>query len=112
MIGMVVQNRDANMLDHHRYYCSIFVLILACLFINATVSAEQVTGPEEIMYKSITMLNDDCDFACCYAVAGLYTQRFLEVVREATLASLRANPDVNTVIRRGFGGKAKTMRLR
>jgi hypothetical protein len=55
------------------------------------------------------MLTDECEFACCYEVAGLYTKRFLAAVREATLASLGANPDANTILRQGFGGKATTL---
>ena len=90
-------------------YRLTLVLLITGLIVAVNASTEETSSPDEVIKKSINMLNDDCDFDCCYTVAGLYTQRFLKVVREATLASLKANPDVNTVIRRGFGGKANTL---
>ena len=44
------------------------------------------------------MLTDDCNYACCYEQAGLYTARYLEMMRGAILASLRANPEAEEVL--------------
>ena len=66
-------------------------------------------SPENILIKSVTMLTDDCDFACCYEAAGLYSKRFLKLTREASLASLRTNPDPDSVVRRLYDGKINTL---
>ena len=82
---------------------SVTLTLAWLLFSGAAFAAEEV-NPEEIIGKSIGMLNDDCDFACCYAVAGLYSKRYLEVTRGAILTSLRANANADHVIRQDYGG--------
>ena len=66
-------------------------------------------SPEDTPIKSVTMLTDDCDFACCYEAAGLYSKRFLKLTREASLASLRTTPDPDSVVRRLYDGKINTL---
>ena len=66
-------------------------------------------SPEDILIKSVTMLTDDCDFACCYEAAGLYSKRFLKLTRDSSLASLRTNPDPDSVVRRLHDGKINTL---
>lgn len=97
------------MTQKHQHYHMRVVLTLVWLFLSGAAFAAEEVNPEDIIEKSIGMLNDDCDFACCYEVAGVYTQRYLTVTREAIIASLEANPNVNTIIRQGFGGKATNL---
>jgi hypothetical protein len=77
------------------------------MWIPAADAAEP--SPEDILIKSVTLLTDDCDFACCYEAAGLYSKRFLKLTREASLRSLRTNPDPDSVIRRLYDGKINTL---
>ncbi len=97
------------MVRHHRLYRAILLVLLALIVLTVKVSAEEALSPEVIVHKSIEMLNDDCDFACCHEIAGLYTKRYLDMTRQAILASLKANANAESVIKQGFGGKATNL---
>jgi len=79
------------------------LVLMIVMWMPAVDAAEP--SPEDILIKSVTMLTDDCDFACCYEAAGLYSKRFLKLLREASLASLRTNPDPDNVVSRIHDGK-------
>ena len=94
---------------HHRLYRAIHLVLLALIVLTVKVSAEEALSPEVIVHKSIEMLNDDCDFACCHEIAGLYTKRYLDLMRQAILTSLKANANTESVIRQGFGGRVTNL---
>ena len=69
------------MIQHHQLYRAILLAVLALIVLTVQVSAGEALSPEVIVHKSIEMLNDDCDFACCHEIAGLYTKRYLDMTR-------------------------------
>ena len=84
-----------------------FLLLMIVMWMPDADAAEP--SPEDILSRSVAMLTDDCNFACCYEAAGLYSKRFLKRVREASLASLRTNPDPGSVVSRLHDGKINTL---
>ena len=97
------------MRQHPQRYLGRSLVLFASIVFAVEVSAGEALAPEDIVHKSIEMLNDDCDFACCYEIAGLYTKRYLDITRQAILTSLSANANTESVIRQGFGGKATNL---
>lgn len=96
--------------QRHRYYWSRLsstLVFMIVMWLSAAAAAE--SSPEDILIKSVTMLTDDCDFACCYEAAGLYSKRFLKLLRETSLASLRTNPDPDSVVSHLYDGKINTL---
>ncbi len=96
--------------ERHRNYrsrLSSIIVLMIVIWFPAADAAEP--PPEDILIKSVAMLTDDCDFACCYEAAGLYSKRFLKLIRKASLASLETNPDPGSVVSRRYNGKINTL---
>lgn len=92
------------MLPTHR-----IVTLLACSLVFLTTGVRAESGPEDVLRDSFTLLAGECDFDCCYRLAGLYSRRFLGLMKDATVTSLESNDEAEAIIADVFGAKADSL---
>ncbi|MFW2405422.1 MAG: hypothetical protein ACN4GT_11700 [Gammaproteobacteria bacterium] len=77
--------------------------LLGLAIVVLAVSARAETSPEDVLGKSFQLMASDCDYACCYELAGLHSRRFLAVLKDATLASIESGGAEDGTLADTFG---------
>ena len=83
--------------------------LLGWAIVVLAVSARAETSPENVLGKSFQLIASDCDYTCCYELAGLHSHRFLSILKDATLASIESGDADDRTLADTFGVTADSI---
>ena len=87
----------------------IFALLLVTGLAAAPLRAQEGEAAFAVVQRSYELLAGDCQYDCAFELAGQHTDAFLDVIRTATLASLRSADDVDQRVSEAFGGQLNSI---